>query len=211
MIVQLPRSLRSLWSPGVVLVGLGFSLLGVAMVTVPPDPDQTRPTVISGLVVGAFCILLGLPFIWGGARMGVFRDGDGVQVREIFRGGQAYRPEEITGFSMREQEHHSVPLMVIQPVIVLANGSEVWITSLATYRVIPGARGQVHAAARRMSKWTGKPVLPVPTPDPEDAQRLPMPHSAREASPAGDPSRWGPEGPSAPESAPRSATCRLRD
>ena len=161
MIVQLPRSVRSLWSPVVVLVGLLFSLVGVAMVTMPPDPGETGPTVISGLVLGAFCILLGLPFIWGGARMGVFRAGDGVQVRVIFHGGQSYRPEEITGFSMREQEHHSVPLMVIQPVIVLANGSEVWITSLATYRVIPGARRQVHAAARRMSKWTGKPVLPV--------------------------------------------------
>lgn len=162
MIVQLPRSLRSLWSPVVVLVGLAFSLLGVAMVTVPPDPGETRPTVITGLVIGAFCILLGLPFIWGGARMGVFRDRDGVQVRELFRGGQAYRPEEITGFSMREHEHHSAPLIVVQPVIVLTNGSEVWITSLATYRAIPGARRQVHAAARRMSKWTGKPVLPAP-------------------------------------------------
>jgi hypothetical protein len=160
MIVQLPSSLRSLWSPVVVLVGLGFSLLGVAMVTVPPDPGETRPTVISGLVIGAFCILLGLPFIWGGARMGVFRDGDGVRVREILHGGHVYRSEEIAGFSMREEEHHTVPFMVIQPVIVLANGSEVWITSLATYRVIPGARRQVHAAARRMGKWTGKPVLP---------------------------------------------------
>lgn len=162
MIVQLPRSVRSLWSPVVVLVGLCFSLLGVAMVTVPPDPDETRPTYISGLVIGAFCILLGLPFIWGGARMGVFRDGDGVKVREILHGGRAYSLEEITGFSLREQEHHTVPLMVIQPVIVLANGSEVWITSLATFRVIPGARRQVHAAASRMSKWTGKPVLPAP-------------------------------------------------
>lgn len=162
MIVQFPRSLRSLWSPVVVLVGLGFSLVGVAMLTVPPDPGETRPTVISGLVIGAFCILLGLPFIWGGARMGVFRDRDGVQVREIFHRGQAYRPEQITGFGIREQEHHSAPLMVIQPVIVLADGSEVWITSLATYRVIPGARRQVRAAARRMSKWTGKPVLPSP-------------------------------------------------
>jgi hypothetical protein len=147
----------------IVLVGLVFSLLGAAMVTVPPDPGETRPTVISGLVIGAFCILLGLLFIWGGARMGVFRDGDGVQVREIFHGAQAYRPEEIIGFSMREKEHHLVPLMVIQPVIVLANGSEVWITSLAAYRVIPGARRQVQAAARRMSKWTGKPVLRAPS------------------------------------------------
>jgi hypothetical protein len=132
------------------------------MVTVPPDPGETRSTVISGLFIGAFCILLGLPFIWGGARMGVFRDGDGVQVREIFHGIQAYRSEEIAGFSLREEEHHSVPLMLIQPVIVLANESEVWITPLATYRVIPGARRQAHAAVRRMSKWTGKPVLPKP-------------------------------------------------
>lgn len=162
MIVQLPRSLRSLWSPVVVLVGLGFALLGVAMMTVPPDPGETRPTVISGLVIGALCILLGLPFIWGGVRMGVFRDGEGVEVREVFHGGQSYRPEEIMGFSTREQEHHSMPLVLIQPVIVLANGSEVWITSLATYRVIPGARKQARAAAGRMSKWTGKPVLPAP-------------------------------------------------
>ena len=83
-------------------------------------------------------------------------------MREIFQGGRAYRPEEITGFRLREQEHHTAPLMVIQPVIVLANGSEVWITSPASYRVIPGARRQAHAAASRMSSWTGKPVLPAP-------------------------------------------------
>ena len=162
MIVQLPRSLRSMWSPVVVLVGLSYSILGAAMVTMPPDPGETRPTYISGLVIGAFCILLGLPLIWGGARIGVFRDGDGVKVREIFQGGRAYRPEEITGFRLREQEHHTAPLMVIQPVIVLANGSEVWITSLASYGVIPRARRQAHAAASRMSRWTGKPVLPAP-------------------------------------------------
>ncbi len=66
--------------------------------------------------------------------MGVFRDRDGVQVREIFTPRQAYRPEQITGFGIREQESITPRRSWSSSrSFVLADGSEVWITSLATY------------------------------------------------------------------------------
>jgi hypothetical protein len=159
MIVRLPGSLRSLWSIVIILIGLLFSLLGVVMMTMPKDPGETQPTFVSGVIIGAGCFVLGVPFIWGGARMGVFRDHEGLRVRELFGRATTYQSGEIAGFSTREEEHHSVPLMLIQPAIVLANGSEVWISSLSSYRVFPGARRQASAAAKAMGKWTGKPLI----------------------------------------------------
>jgi hypothetical protein len=79
MTLSLGRSVRSLWSPFVMICGLVFSLLGMVMVTMPAEPGVTRPTYVSGIVIGAVCALLGLPFMWGGARMGVFRTGDAVK------------------------------------------------------------------------------------------------------------------------------------
>lgn len=159
VIVQLPRSMRSLWSPVTVLVGLAFALTGAATMTAT-SPGETKPTIVSGWVIGAFSVLLGLAFTWGGARMGAFRKKDGVRVRELFGQGRIYRPEEIAGFTTREHEHHTLPLTVIQPVIVLQGGFEVWLSSLASYRVIPGARRQARAAAQRMANWTDRPVMP---------------------------------------------------
>lgn len=160
MIVRLPGSVRSLWSVLIVLIGLMFSLLGVVMMTMPKDPGETQPTFVSGVIIGAGSLVLSVPFIWGGARMGVFRDHGGLKVRELFGRATSYQPGEIAGFSTREEEHHSVPLMLIQPAIVLANGSELWISSLSSYRVIPGARWQAKAAAKTTGKWTGKPLIP---------------------------------------------------
>jgi hypothetical protein len=126
----------------------------------PKDPGETQPTFVSGVVIGAGCVVLGIPFVWGGARMGVFRDHGGLKVRKLFGEATTYQPGEIAGFGTREQEHNSVPLILIQPAIVLANGSEVWISSLSSYRVIPGARRQANAAAKAMGKWTGRPLIP---------------------------------------------------
>lgn len=151
--------MRSLWSPVIVLIGLGFATIGGAMMTTTPSPGQTRPTIVSGAVIGGLCALLGLAFSWGGARMGAFPKGDGVKVRELFGSGRPYRPEEILGFTTREHEHHTLPLIVIQPVIVLEGGSDVWLTSLASCRLIPGARRQTLATSKRMVDWTGRPVL----------------------------------------------------
>jgi hypothetical protein len=160
MIVRLPGSLRSLWSVVIVLVGLLFSLLGLVMMTMPRDPGETQPSFVGGLIMGAVCFVLGVPFIWGGARMGVYRHHEGLMVRELFGRATTYQPGEIAGFGTREEEHHSVPLMLIQPAIVLADGSEVWISSLSSYRVIPGARRQASAAAKTMGNWTRKPLIP---------------------------------------------------
>src|SRR5262245_24068236 len=106
--------MRSLWSPVVVLVGLAFAPIGVAMMTTTPIPGETKPTIVSGVVIGGLCALLGLAFVLGGARMGAFRKSDGVKVRELFGSGRIYRLEEILGFTTREHEHHTVPLTVIQ-------------------------------------------------------------------------------------------------
>lgn len=110
MILSLGRSVRSLWSPFVIICGLVFSLLGMVMVTMPAEPGVTRPTYVSGIVIGAVCALLGLPIMWGGARMGVFRTGDGVKVRQLFGTGITYHADEIQGFTLGQDEHHSVPL-----------------------------------------------------------------------------------------------------
>ena len=159
MIFCLRGSVRTLWSPVVVLVGLTFSLLGLAMVTMPKEPGVTQPTYVSGVVIGAGCILLGLPFVWGGARMGIVRRERCLLVRQVFGRTRTYCPEAIDGFSIREVEHHSVPLMLIQPGIALADGSEVEVTSLATYRAIPGSRRRARKAVARMSQWTGRPLV----------------------------------------------------
>jgi len=141
------------------ICGLVFSLLGVVMVTMPAEPGVTRSTYVSGIVIGAVCALLGLPFIWGGARMGVFRTGDGVKVRRLFGTAITYHADEIQGFTLGQEEHDSVPLMLIYPSIKLTNGSEVDITSLSSYRLIPGARRQALKAVSKMGGWTNRPVL----------------------------------------------------
>ena len=159
MILSLGRSVRSLWSPVVMIVGLGFSMLGMVMVTMPAEPGVTRPTYFSSIAIGVVCALLGLPFVWGGARVGVFRTGDGLKVRQLFGTATTYRADEIQGFTLGQEEHHSVPLMLIYPSIKLTNGSEVDITSLASYRLIPGARRQALNAICKMGQWTNRPVL----------------------------------------------------
>jgi hypothetical protein len=130
----------------------------MVMATEPAEPGVTRPTYVSGIVIGAGCALLGPLFIWGGARMGVFRDGDGVKVRELFGIVITYNADEIQGFTLDQQEHHSVPLMLIYPSITLTNGSEVDITSLSSYRLMPGARRQALKAVSKMGQWTDRPV-----------------------------------------------------
>lgn len=160
MILSLRRSVRSFWSLPVVAVGLVFAILGVAMLVAPAEPGETQGTLVSGLIIGIGCLVIGLAFAWAGARVGVFREGDRLKVRELFGRTTTYEPAQVSGFTTRDDAHHSVPLMLIQVVIVTADGSEAPIPSLATYRALPGARRQALTAIRRMSEWTGRPILP---------------------------------------------------
>lgn len=159
VIICLRGSVRSLWSAMVVLVGVTFSMLGAAMVTMPREPGVTQPTYVSGLVIGAVCVVLRLPFVWGGARMGILRDGQCLRVRQLFGRARTLCFEDITGFIIDEAEHHTLPLMQIQPGIVLAGGTRMEVSALATYRVIPGSTRRVQTAVRRMAEWTGRPLL----------------------------------------------------
>jgi len=153
LIFSLPGSLRSLWAPVVVCVGLVFSLVGA--LTAAPVPGSGID--IAGLAIGAVATVGGLVFAWGGLRMGVVRRGTGLRVREVV-GGDTYETEQIQGFGVGEEEHHLVPLTIIYPTIRLVDGGEIQVTSLATFRVVPGARGQALRAAHRMAAWTGKAV-----------------------------------------------------
>jgi hypothetical protein len=47
--------------------------------------------------------------------MGVFRTGDAVKVRQLFGTAITYHADEIQGFTLGQEEHHSVPLMLIYP------------------------------------------------------------------------------------------------
>lgn len=137
-----------------------LALLGVVALTASAEPGEAKDTHVSGLVIGAVCAALGTAFTYGGARMGVFARGDGVMVRQAFGRGRTLGPDEIAGFTTGEAAHQSMPLMLIYPVILSPEGFDVGVTSLASLRVVPGARRQVQSAILRMSEWTGKPVHP---------------------------------------------------
>jgi hypothetical protein len=150
---------RSLWSIPVIAVGLVFAALGAVMLLEPQEPEVTMPTYVSGLVIGAGCAVLGLGLAWGGLRMGVYVAPDGVKVRAIFGRATTFGRDEIAGFRLHTEPHHSLPLVQLCPVIVAAEGAEHELTSLATFRALPGARRQANALLRKLSDWTGKPVL----------------------------------------------------
>jgi hypothetical protein len=161
VIVSLRRSVRSLWSSVIVLVGVLFCVLGVAMGIHPADFRGRPTTYLSGVVLGLGCFTFGLVFSWGGARMGVFPDGDGMLVRPLFGSATTYPAAEISGFTTREVSHDSTPLMLVQPCILLEDGSEELLSGLSAYRVFPGAQRQATRAVTRMSEWTRKPIRPT--------------------------------------------------
>ncbi|WP_460627125.1 hypothetical protein [Intrasporangium mesophilum] len=160
MILLFRRSVRSMWSFLVIGLGLMLALLGVVALTASAEPGETKGAYGSGLVIGAGCVALGIAFTYGGARVGVFARGDGVMVRQAFGRGRTFGADEIAGFTTGEEAHQSMPLMLIYPVILSTEGFDVGVTSLASLRVVPGARRQVQSAILRMSEWTGKPVHP---------------------------------------------------
>lgn len=153
MILFLRSSLRSLWTPVVVSVGLTFALLGA--ITAAPEPGAGID--IAALVLGVVIAGFGLAFAWGGLRMGVVRCGSGLRIRELF-GGETYTNEQIRGFDIGEDDHDTVPLTIIFPTIQLTDGEEIRVTALATFRVLPGAVRQTRRAADKMAAWTGKGV-----------------------------------------------------
>lgn len=155
MILFFRASLRSLWSPVVVLIGLTFGLLGVGILA---DPRIGSRIDIASIVIGIGVTGVGLAFAWGGSRMGVVRTPSGLAVREVF-GGETYEPSLLAGFSVEEEDHDMLPLKVVFPVIRLAEGDDVQVLSLATYGIFPGARKRAARAADTMAAWTGKPVL----------------------------------------------------
>lgn len=161
MIVSLRGSIRSLWSAVIVVVGLLFAVLGVAMVIDPSDFRQRQVSYLSGVVLGLGCCAFGLVFSWAGSRMGVFPDDGGLKVRPLFGSATAFPVAEITGFTTRVVTQDSTPLRLVQPCILMADGSEQMLSGLSAYRVFPGAQRQASAAAERMGEWTGKPVLPA--------------------------------------------------
>jgi hypothetical protein len=148
-------SIRSLWSPVVVLLGLCFSLAGVAVLA---DPRIGSRIDVASVVIGFGVTGLGLAIAWGGCRMGVVGTPAGLVVRELF-GGETYEPEVLAGFAVGEQFHDVLPLMIIFPVLVLAQDGEVAVMSLANYSIFPGARQRAAKAAETMAEWTGRPVV----------------------------------------------------
>lgn len=91
--------------------------------------------------------------------MGIIRDGQCLGIRQLFSRARTFCSEEIAGFIIDEEQHHTLPLTLIQPGIVLADGSHIEISGLATHRVTPGSPRRVRAAVGRMAEWTGRPLL----------------------------------------------------
>lgn len=148
-------SLRSLWSPLIVLLSLGFALVGAAVLV---DSRTGSGTDIASVLIGVGVVGIGLASAWGGVRMGVVRTPSGLTVRELF-GGETYERGILAGFSVGEEEHDMLPLKVVFPVLRLAEADDVPVMSLATYGLFPGARKRAARAAATMAAWTGRPVL----------------------------------------------------
>lgn len=155
MILFFRASLRSLWSPVVVLIGLIFGLVGVGIVA---DARIGSRIDIASIVIGLGVTGLGLGGAWGGVRMGVVRTAAGLTVREVL-GGSIYETDMLEGISVGEQDHDSLPLRIVFPVLRLVGGDDVPVMCLATYGILPSSRKRAAKAAARMAAWTGKPVL----------------------------------------------------
>jgi hypothetical protein len=148
-------SLRSLWSPVVVLMGLVWGLLGVSILA---DPRIGSRVDVASVFIGLGVTSLGLAFAWGGFRLGVVRTPAGLRVRDLV-GGTTYAAETIAGFSVGEHAHDLLPLQIVFPVLRMAEDDDVPVMSLAAYDILPGARRRVARAATTMAAWTGRPVL----------------------------------------------------
>ena len=155
MILFFRASLRSLWSPVVVLLGLIFALIGAGILA---DPLISSRIDIASIVIGLGVTGLGLAVAWGGFRMGVVKTPAGLTVRELFE-AKTYEPDMLEGFSVGEQDHGSLPIKIVFPVLRIVEDDDVPVMSLATYAILPSSRKRAARAAARMGAWTGRPVL----------------------------------------------------
>lgn len=155
VIIFFRASLRSLWSPFLVSIGLVFALIGVGLLA---DPRIGSQIDIFTIVLGLGATGGGLAFAWGGSRLGVVRTPAGLKVRELGE-SKTYTPDMLAGFSVGEHDHDTLPVKVVFPVLRMAKDDDVPVMSLANYAIFPGARKRATKAVKTMAEWTGRPVL----------------------------------------------------
>ncbi|WP_154697530.1 hypothetical protein [Lentzea guizhouensis] len=137
-------SLSSRWRWVVLLLALVFLMLG-GVTAAGSVLDGTA--VVSGVLVGAAGMALGVVGIWRGLLLGVTWSSEGVEVRGL-QGTDRRSWAEVEAVGVRLTPHDLLVFVKhADVVLVLASGEEEWLSPLATYTLSEAVPRRVETKA----------------------------------------------------------------